>query len=378
MPSQALPPELRDLLAAALIDADDAVTITCADLEEPRIVFVNPAFTALTGYAAEEVLGKTPRLLQGPGTDRQVLDRLRAALAAGRCFEGEALNYRKDGSELWLEWRIAPVRDAAGRISHFVAVQRDGSARRRLLAAAELSTLAKTHFLARISHELLTPLNALIGFPEMLIDGHFGALDQRQSQAVANILSAAGQLRLLIQDLLDLARIDAGLVDLERSTVDLGALLADHAGPVVDRARRKGVALTVGIAAGLPPVCGDPARLKQAALNLLDNAVKYTPAGGRVALRVWPEADPSGAPQVRLAVEDSGIGIAEEDRERIFRLFEQVDPSLTRRQSGTGLGLALVTRIVDLHGGRVWVESAGMGRGSTFHVAIPGQRGGGG
>ncbi len=375
MPQPALPLELRDLLAAAAVAADDAMTVTVADLDEPRIVFVNPAFTALTGYAAEEVLGRTPRLLQGPATDRAVLDRLRRDLAAGRSFHGQAINYRKDGSEFWLEWRIAPVRDAAGAVSHFVAVQRDATEHRRFLQAAEHATLAKTSFLARISHELLTPLNSLIGFPQMLIDGYFGELGDRQQQAVRNVLGAAEQLRQLIQDLLDLTRLEAGRLRLERDRFDLGALLADHAGPVVEMARRKGVDLALQIAADLPPVCGDAARLKQVALNLLDNAVKYTPAGGWVQLRVWAAGDAAGrSPLVHLTVADSGVGIADEDRERIFHQFEQVDPSLSRRQSGTGLGLALVNRIVDLHGGRVWVESAGPGRGSAFHVEIPGLR----
>jgi PAS domain S-box-containing protein len=377
-PQADLPPALRDLLAAALLQAHDAVTITTADLDRPAIVFVNPEFTALTGYAAAEVIGKTPHLLQGPGTDRTVLDRLRRDLAAGRCFEGEALNYRKDGSEFWLQWRIAPVRDAGGRISHFVAVQRDATAQREATAGAERSSVARTEFLARVSHELLTPLNSLIGFPQMLIDGHFGSLNERQQQAVGNTLSAAEQLRQLILDLLDLARIEAGRMQLDCSSFDLGALLADFARPVVDLAQRKGVTVAIDLTPDLPPVWGDPARLKQVALNLLDNAVKYTPPGGRVELRLGRSAGaPAAAAMLHLAVADSGIGVADEDRERIFHLFEQVDPALTRRQPGTGLGLALVSRIVDLHGGRIWVESAGLGQGSTFHVEVPVRQGDG-
>jgi PAS domain S-box-containing protein len=367
-----IPPELRDLLAAALSSAAEAVTITVADLDEPRIVFVNTAFTELTGYAAAEVVGRTPRLLQGPKTDRRVLDELRAGLAAGRGWGGEAINYRKDGSELWLEWRIAPVRDAAGRVAWFVATQRDITARRLTWEAAERSSLAKTHFLARMSHELLTPLNSLIGFPQMLIDGHFGPLDERQGQAVANVLEAAEQLRHLIQDLLDLARLDAGRLQMEIEVFDLGALLADLAGPLAATASRKRIAFCVEIAPDLPRLAGDPARLKQAFVNLLDNALKYTPTGGNIALRARPQATLAGPPWLHIEVADSGMGIQRDDFERIFHLFEQVDPSLSRRHPGTGLGLALVIRIVDLHGGRVWVESAGEGQGSTFHVELPG------
>ena len=273
-----------------------------------------------------------------------------------------------------MEFRAAPIRDATGQVTHYVTTQRDVTARRQSQETAERSSLAKSLFLSRISHELLTPLNSLIGFPEMLVDGHFGPLNDRQRQAIANILEAGEQLRRLLHDLLDLARLESGRLGLERSRFDLGALLADLAAPVAEAARRKGLSLEVEVAGDLPLVEGDPVRLKQVALNLLDNAVKYTSSGGWVKLRVWSEWTPAGAPLVRLAVADSGIGILQEDQERIFHMFEQVDPSLTRRQTGTGLGLALVRRLLDLHGGRAWVESRGEGQGSTFHVAVPGLR----
>jgi signal transduction histidine kinase len=237
---------------------------------------------------------------------------------------------------------------------------------------SDRSSLAQSLLLSRISHELLTPLTCLIGFPEMLLDGHFGPLNERQRQAVGHILTAGEQLRGLLHDLLDLARLDSGRLHLERSRFDLGALVADLAGPVAETARRKGLRLEVEVGDGLPQIEGDPVRLKQVVLNLLDNAVKYTAAGGWVKLRMWPGQSPAGAPLVRLAVEDSGIGITPEDQERIFHMFEQVDPSLTRRQSGTGVGLALVRRLLALHGGRAWVESGGEGQGSTFHAEIPG------
>jgi signal transduction histidine kinase len=239
---------------------------------------------------------------------------------------------------------------------------------------AEPSHLAQSLLLSRISHELLTPLTSLIGFPEMLLDGQFGPLNDQQRQAVSHILGAGEQLRALLHDLLDLARLDSGRLHLELSRFDLGGLLGDLAGPVAEGARRKGLSLEVEVAGGLPLVEGDPVRLKQVVLNLLDNAVKYTPSGGWVKLRAWPGRSPAGEPLVCLAVEDSGIGIRQEDHERIFHMFEQVDPSLTRRHSGTGVGLALVRRLLALHGGRAWVVSRGEGHGSAFHAEIPGLR----
>jgi PAS domain S-box-containing protein len=366
-----LPEELRGLLAAALCATNEAVSISAAGAEEPRIVFVNAAFTELTGYSAEEAIGR-PSLLAGPRTDRAMVAELLARVMAGHGASGETFVYRRDGSEAWMEVRTAPIRDLAGRVTHIVTSQRDLTARRESQEAAERSSLAKSLFLSRISHELMTPLNSLIGFPELLADGHFGPLNDRQRQAIGNVLEAGEHLRRLLRDLLDLSRLESGRLQLELSRFDLGALLSDLAGPVAEAARRKGLTLGVEVAGGLPLVEGDPARLKQVALNLLDNAVKYTAAGGWVKLRVWPARSAAGAPLVRLAVEDSGIGVRPEDQQRIFRTFEQVDPSLTRRHSGTGLGLALVTRLLDLHGGRAWVESLGEGQGSAFHVEVPG------
>jgi PAS domain S-box-containing protein len=365
----ALPAELRELLAAALAAANEPVSIAVADLEEPQIVFVNQAFADLTGYAADELVGHLPRLFTNPEAD---LDSLRAQVVAGHCIQGEASLRRRDGSNVWMEFRAAPIRDRAGRVTHYVTTQHDVSARRHGQEAAERSSQAQSLLLSRISHELLTPLTSLIGFPEMLLDGHFGPLNDRQQQSVTHILNAGEQLRGLLRDLLDLARLDSGRLRLERSIFDLGALLGDLAGPVVEAARRKGLSLEVEVAANLPLVEGDPVRLKQVVLNLLDNAVKYTASGGWVKLRAWPGESPADEPLVRLAVEDSGIGIRQEDHERIFHMFEQVDPSLTRRHSGTGLGLALVRRLLALHGGRAWVESRGEGLGSTFHAEIPG------
>jgi PAS domain S-box-containing protein len=372
------PEDLCRLLASALSSANEAISISAADAAGRRVVFVNPAFCALTGHAAEEVVGQPyPYPITEP--DEAGVERLRAELLAGRPIEGELAALRKDGSRFWVAFQSAPIRDPGGSVTHWVSTHRDVTARRESLEAAEKANLAHSLFLSRISHELLTPLNSLIGFPELLLDGHFGPLDDRQHHAVANILAAGEQLRNLLHDLLDLARIESGRLELDRSCFDLGGLLADLAGPVTEAARRKGLTLEVEVAGDLPRVEGDPKRLKQVTLNLLDNAVKYTSAGGWVKLRAWPDQSAAGMPLVRLAVADSGIGIRSEDHGRIFSLFEQVDPSLTRRQSGTGLGLALVKRLLDLHGGRAWVESAGEGLGSTFHVEIPGlpdERGG--
>src|SRR5262249_3046210 len=144
---------------------------------ELRVAFVNPAFTYLTGYSAEELVGRRPRLFDHSEADRAVIDSARAVLAAGRSVIVEALGRCKDGSERWIEVRAAPIRDRAGRVTHYVAAHRDVTARRQSQEAAERSSQAKSHFLSRLSHELMTPLNALIGFPELLAGGHLGPLN---------------------------------------------------------------------------------------------------------------------------------------------------------------------------------------------------------
>jgi signal transduction histidine kinase len=246
---------------------------------------------------------------------------------------------------------------------------------RRAQQAAEQASLAKTRFLARMSHDLLTPLNVLIGFPDMLVEGHFGPLNPRQLRAVENVRAAADQLRHQLQDLLDLARLDAGVLSVERVRLDLGALLTEIVEVAAAPAQRRRLTLSGDIASGLPPVLGDAMRLKRVVQSLLDNAFKYTPAGGSVHLRAWSSALSGGEPGVRLAVTDSGAGLAAGECDRVFHLFEQPEaaaPLSGGRQPGAGLGLALARRVVGLHGGRVWAESAGPGAGSSFHVEIPG------
>jgi PAS domain S-box-containing protein len=364
-------PALSALLAAAVVAANEAISITAVDGAGRRVVFVNPAFCDLTGFRAEEVLGASVPY-PFAGLDSPGVEQARAELLAGRRVKGELLVQRKDGTSFWVAFRSAPICDPDGTVTHWVSTHRDVTSWRDSREAAEKSSQAKSQFLSRLSHELLTPLNSLIGFPEMLLDGHFGPLEDRQQHAIANILQAGEQLRRLLHDLLDLARIESGRLQLERSRFDLGGLLADLAGPTAETARRKGLSFEIEVAPDLPQVDGDPQRLKQVVFNLLDNAVKYTSKGGWVELRAWPARSPAGAPLVHVAVADSGMGIRREHHERIFSLFEQVDSSLTRSQTGTGLGLALVKRLLDLHGGRAWVESGGEGRGSTFHVEIPG------
>jgi signal transduction histidine kinase len=247
--------------------------------------------------------------------------------------------------------------------------------------AAEMANRAKSVFLANMSHELRTPLNAVIGFSELLEDQTFGGLNERQRKYVQNVQNSGRDLLQLINDILDLAKVEAGHVALEPSEFDPAAALSDVNTIVRPLAARKNIAVVVEVDPGVPPITADPPKFKQIMYNLLSNAIKFTRPHGavRVTAQIVPE-EVAQEPEIervgrteclQVSVRDTGIGIRPEDLEIIFREFEQVDSSYAREQPGTGLGLALTRRLVELHGGRIWAESQGEGKGSTFTFALP-------
>lgn len=239
------------------------------------------------------------------------------------------------------------------------------------------ATRMKDEFLANMSHELRTPLNAILGTTESLQDGIFGDISGTQANALATVEQSSTHLLSLINEVLDLARIESGQVELERSATDLGPLCESTLAFVRQHAEKKGIALAFEPRGALPPVFADSRRVRQVLINLLNNAVKFTPeGGGRVTLIAefveGAEATlgRSSPDMVRVTVCDTGIGIAEENLPRLFKPFVQVDSALNRQYEGTGLGLALVLRIVEQHGGSVGVESS-PGKGSRFSFTIP-------
>jgi len=254
---------------------------------------------------------------------------------------------------------------------------------------AEKANLAKSQFLANMSHELRTPLNGIIGFTELLADRHAGDLNATQEEYLANVLQSSQHLLALISDILDLSKVEAGRMELELGEVDLQRLLDGSLIVVREWARRQGVVLEAK-RDGLPAtVRADERKLKQILYNLLSNAVKFSPNGGRVTVLGeilrreegrWTDRGGEGIPAalaggdgswLKVTVRDTGIGIPREDLERIFEPFEQGDSSNTRRFQGTGLGLSLTRKLVELHGGAVWAESPGPGQGATMSFVIP-------
>jgi signal transduction histidine kinase len=229
----------------------------------------------------------------------------------------------------------------------------------------EIANRHKSEFLANMSHELRTPLNAIIGFSEVLLKRMFGPLNEKQEDYLQDVLSSGRHLLSLINDILDLSKVEAGRMELELGRFDLPQALQDTLILVRERATRHGIALDLHVDPDLGAFVGDERKIKQVLLNLVSNAVKFTPEGGSVEVRAVPT---DGV--VEVSVSDTGIGIAPEDHEAIFEEFRQVGSDYAHKREGTGLGLTLARKFVELHGGRIWVKSQ-PGHGSTFTFSLP-------
>jgi signal transduction histidine kinase len=239
----------------------------------------------------------------------------------------------------------------------------------------EAANRHKSEFLANMSHELRTPLNAIIGFSEVLTEQMFGELNDKQMEYLKDIHSSGQHLLMLINDVLDLSKIEAGKMELDLSCFDLGLLLEHSATLVRERAQRHGLTLTLEVEDGLEEWVADARKVKQSVVNLLSNAVKFTPNGGRVTVRARHLNGVDGPAEragewAEISVSDTGVGIAPEDQALVFEEFRQAGGDVMRKSEGTGLGLALVKRFVELHGGSVRLQSA-VGEGSTFIFTLP-------
>jgi signal transduction histidine kinase/DNA-binding response OmpR family regulator len=283
---------------------------------------------------------------------------------------------RRGDDWIWVEnHAMVAEYDEHGRARRLMGTLADISRRKLVEAQSEQARLqaiqanrAKTEFLANMSHEIRTPLNALMGLTQLLMES---PLNGEQRQWLSLMDTSAHTLLNMLNDVLDLSRIEAGKMEVERVSFDLSRLLDSTAAMYENQARLRSIQWTVAIATDLPrQVWGDPGRLGQVLGNLLSNAVKFTPRGGRVRLSAMHQADPSGAPLLRLQVQDSGVGIAPRHQARIFEAFTQADSSTARRYGGSGLGLTICSRLVQLMGGRIDLESE-LGKGSTFTVTLP-------
>ena len=246
------------------------------------------------------------------------------------------------------------------------------SAKERLeRMAAEDANRAKSEFLANMSHELRTPLNHIIGFTELVVDKSFGDLNDVQVEYLGDVLTSSHHLLSLINDVLDLSKVEAGKLKLQPTDINIKMLLENSLIMIKEKSMKHRIQLTTDIDSVPESISGDERKIKQILYNLLSNAVKFTPEGGNIHLAARTVSEDGTNNYIEICVKDTGIGLAPKDTERIFNHFEQVETSTSRKFQGTGLGLSLTRQLVELHGGRIWVESEGEGKGSAFRFVIP-------
>ena len=278
---------------------------------------------------------------------------------------------RKDGSEFPAEISLSPMESEEGRL--VTAAVRDVTERKRhaeelekMRRQAEDANRLKSEFLANMSHELRTPLNSVIGFSELIHDGKAGPVTADQKEYLGDVLGSAHHLLQLINDILDLAKIEAGKIRFRPESIALDALTKEICGSLRTISDNKKIHVTVEILPATDAIEADAGRLKQVLYNYLSNALKFTPEGGQVHVRARPEGDDF----YHLSVQDNGPGIPLEDQGRLFVAFQQLDASTAKKFQGTGLGLALTKKIVEAQGGRVGVDST-PGKGAIFYAVLP-------
>lgn len=337
------------------------------------IIEANQAAVLLYGYPREELLGM--RLYALRQDDAEVVDlQIEQALSGGVLFETN--HVRQDGTVVPVEVSSRGVTISGQTM--LLSVIRDISQRKeneqklyRAKEEAEHASQAKSDFLAAMSHELRTPLNAIMGFSQVLENEYFGSLTDKQHEYVSDIYESGQHLLSLINDILDLSKIEAGKMVPLWTAIDVSALLENSLVLIREKCAKHGIRLSFDLSASVRGlhVFADERRLKQVLYNLLSNATKFTPDGGDIRMQADLTDEP--ARMLKVAISDSGIGISAEHQKHVFEAFYQVQQGLSNKTPGTGLGLCLVDQLIAMHGGRIWVESGGEGCGSRFTFVIP-------
>jgi len=383
--------KIKDSAIASSINA-----IAIGDLQG-TLTYVNPSFLKLWGYDRKEVLGKpASKFWQTEEKAEEIIGTLRDREG----WTGELVANKKDGSLSDVQLSASMVTDETGKPICMMASFLDITERKQMERAlreknkqldaqneelqsqadelitpqqeliqktreVEKANRLKSEFLANMSHELRTPLNVINGFSELMLDGIPGEINEEQRQCLDDILSASKHLLSLINEVLDLSKIESGKVELKLKNIVLTEVIASVTRTMMPLLTPRKQSLDVEVEEGFPPVHADEAKLEQVLLNLVDNSSKFTPDGGKLKIEAVREGE-----WCRVSVIDNGIGIKKEELEQIFEPFRQLDDPLTKEKRGTGLGLTLVKQIIERYGGRIWVESE-HGKGSRFIFTVP-------
>jgi PAS domain S-box-containing protein len=352
----------------------DQSTIVAITDRKGDITYVNDAFCRISKYSEQELLGQNHRIINSGHHPHEFFINMWKTIAKGQVWKGEIKNRAKDGSYYWVDTTLVPFVDSNGKPYQYAAVRHDITGRKKLeleleqaKEAAEEANKKKSQFIANMSHELRTPLNAVISYSQMLKQGIAGAINEKQHKYANNIEVSGKHLLDMVNDILDIAKIEAGKIQLAFQQVEVKPLITDLQEVLAGMAEQKKVKLGFSTDSDLVRIMADPARLRQIFFNLISNAIKFNRENGYAYIRLYCSDDQQW---IIGEVEDTGIGIPKNKIGELFTQFYQVDSSTSRAHEGTGLGLALTRHLVQLHGGTISVESE-EGKGSKFTFKIP-------
>jgi PAS domain S-box-containing protein len=346
-------------------NAGDAIVST--DLED-RILTWNRGAEAILGYGKEEIVGKHLSILLPPERFHELADMRAKVQLCGALRDIEVQGRRKNGVMIYLSLSVSPITDAGGKIVGFLRVAKDVTEKKRYEQRLKELDKLKSDFVSNVSHELRTPLTAIKGSVDNMLDGLTGDLNEKQSRYLVRIKSNADRLARLINDLLDLSRIEAG-IKLKRTNLGLVAIAREIAESLKPLAAEKLISLEIECGDNSVTAWADPDRISEVLMNLLGNAIKFSPAHGTVTLSI----ERNGDHWAKVSVADTGPGIPSDEAKRIFDKFYQVSQPERQKAMGTGLGLSIAKTLVELHGGKIWLESEA-GRGSTFFFTLPAEQ----
>jgi PAS domain S-box-containing protein len=338
--------------------------ISVADALSPDfpLIFVNAGFTRITGYSFEESVGRNCRFLQGKDTDRKEVDALRAKILKPEIGVFELLNYRKDGTKFWNRISMVPLFDENGQLTHFVGIQSDITALRESNQQLKELNAEKNRFLGMAAHDIRNPLTTNTYYCDKLIEG---TVDPELKKIVEKIQKANSQILGLVNEYLDISKIESGTLSIALERKCLAEVLSGFLEPEVLKAKSKGIEVNIELAADTAEVNMDRDKFLQVLSNLFGNAVKFSRPNSVISVSLVKKAD-----WVEILIADQGPGIPEEELKQLFQPFKTGSAKGTAGEKSTGLGLNIVRKIMDAHGGKIRVEST-LKQGSTFIVSFP-------